>query len=111
MKTKRIDRHIAIEYQFRKNEPNRATIEEERKLGEKYGVQSCKFEVWENATVAMTCSLPDNESSTVSAIWHLIKMITRKHRSRRNVKILNLFIDTEMDEDLFQRKISPYLST
>ncbi len=110
MKKKRIDRHIAIDYQYRKLEKNRATIEEERILGEKYGVQSCQFEAWESATMAMTCSIPDNESATVAAVWHLIKMITRKHYSRKNVKIIQLYVDTKIAKDIFKKKISPYLN-
>ncbi len=109
MKSKRIERHIAVAYQYRKLETNRATTEEERKLGEGYGVQSCKFEAWENATMAMSCSLPDSESSLVAAIWHLIRMINRKHRSIKNVRIVSLSIDTQPNDDLFKRKIYPYL--
>ncbi len=109
MKPKRIERHLAIDYQFRKLEPNRATIEEERKLGEKYGVQSCQFEAWENATMAMTCSIPDNESATVAAAWHLIKMISRKHYGRKNVKIISLHVDHKTEKKLFNKKISPYM--
>lgn len=107
---KRKNYHFAVEYQYKKFEKNLATIDEERLLGVDHHIQSCQFQSWMTFTMAMTCSLRENdESAKVEAIRHLIKMIIRKHGKRKDVKIVQLWIDREDAQKFYNKHIDSLL--
>ncbi len=92
--------HIAISYQYRIKEKNIATIVEERQLGLEYGIQSCSYEQWANSTMAMSFTMRTNDKEAMAqAIKHLRKMIYRRHFSMRNVRLTELFIDSELSDE------------
>lgn len=102
--------HIAIDYQYRALEKNRASLDEERKLSIDFGIQSCQYERWMNETIAMSYTARENDmDAKVIAVKHLIKMIIRKHGKRENIKIINLSIDAENGDDFYQHHILPTL--
>jgi hypothetical protein len=107
---KRKSFHIAIDYQYRALATNLASLNEERKLSADFGIQSCQYERWINETLAMSYSAKENDlDAKIMATKHLIKMIIRKHTKRENIKILNLSVDAENNDDFYQNYVLPEL--
>lgn len=102
--------HIAIDYQYRALETNLASLNEERKLSVDFGIQSCQYERWVNETIAMSYTAKEDDlEAKIMATKHLIKMIIRKHTKRENIKIINLSIDAENEDDFYQNHVLPEL--